>query len=72
VCGLIAPFAWRIGKRTVDEIDASQGRLGGRGSAQAGYILGLIGTALLGLGLLVVVGILVLMVVGTVSSSTTY
>ena len=36
VCGFIAPFAWRMGKRTVDEIDASQGRLGGRGSAQAG------------------------------------
>jgi hypothetical protein len=72
VCGFIAPFAWRIGKRTVDEIDASQGRLGGRGSAQAGYILGLIGTALLGLGLLVLVGILVLTIVGTVSTSTTY
>jgi hypothetical protein len=72
VCGFIAPFAWRIGKRTVDEIDASQGHLGGRGSAQAGYVLGLIGTALLGLGLLVLVGILVLTIVGTVSSSTTY
>jgi len=71
VCGFIAPFAWRIGKRTVDEIDASQGRLGGRGSAQAGYILGLIGTVLLGLGLLVLVGLLVLTIVGTVSSSTT-
>ena len=71
VCGFIAPFAWRIGKRTLDEIDASQGRLGGRGSAQAGYILGLIGTVLLGLGLLVGVGILVLTIVGTVSSSTT-
>ncbi len=71
VCGFIAPFAWRIGKRTVDEIDASQGRLGGRGSAQAGYILGLIGTVLLGLGLLVLVGLLVLTIVSTVSSSTT-
>ena len=40
-----------MGKRTVDEIDASNGQLGGRGSAQAGYILGLIGTILLGLGL---------------------
>jgi hypothetical protein len=52
VCGLIAPFAWRIGKRTVDEIDASHGQLGGRGTAQAGYVLGIIGTALLLLGLL--------------------
>jgi hypothetical protein len=51
LCGLAAPFAWRIGKNAVDEIDASQGILGGRGQAQAGYILGLIGTILLGLGL---------------------
>jgi hypothetical protein len=72
VCGFVAPFAWRIGKRTVDEIDASQGRLGGRGSAQAGYILGLIGTALLALGLLVLVGILVLTVIGTTTNGTTY
>ena len=73
VCGFIAPFAWRIGKRTVDEIDASQGRLGGRGSAQAGYILGLIGTVLLGLGLLFLVGIVVVTIIGAAtSSSTTY
>jgi hypothetical protein len=52
VCGLVAPFAWRIGKRTVDEIDASHGQLGGRGTAQAGYVLGIIGTGLLLLGLL--------------------
>ena len=55
ICGFVAPFAWRMGKRTVDEIDASQGQLGGRGSAQAGYVLGLIGTVLLGIGLLIVV-----------------
>ena len=50
ICGIIAPFAWRMGKRAVDEIDASQGQLGGRGQAQAGYILGVIGTILLGAG----------------------
>ena len=74
VCGFVAPFAWRIGKTTVDEIDASQGRLGGRGAAQADYILGLIGTALLALGLLVLVGFLVLAIIGatTTSSSTTF
>ncbi len=73
VCGFLAPFAWRIGKRTVDEIDASQGQLGGRGSAQAGYILGLIGTVLLGLGLLFLVGIVVVTIIGAATSnSTTY
>jgi drug/metabolite transporter (DMT)-like permease len=51
-CGFVAPFAWIMGKKAVDEIDASQGRLGGRGQAQAGKILGLVGTVLLVLGVL--------------------
>ena len=55
VCGVISPFAWRIGKRAVDEIDASRGQLGGRGSAQAGYVLGLVGTVLLGFAALALV-----------------
>jgi hypothetical protein len=52
ICTVIAPFAWRIGKKTMDEIDASGGRLGGRGMAQAGYIMGIIGTVVLVLGVL--------------------
>jgi hypothetical protein len=55
ICGVIAPFAWRMGKKTMDEIDASGGALGGRGMAQAGYIMGIIGTVFLALGLLFVV-----------------
>jgi hypothetical protein len=58
-CTVLSPFAWRIGKRAVSEIDASRGQLGGRGSAQAGYVMGLIGTIMLG----IVVGGLVLVVV---------
>jgi hypothetical protein len=71
VCGLVAPFAWRMGKKTVDEIDASNGQLGGRGSAQAGYILGLIGTVLLGLGLLFLLLFGTLAIIGATTSSTT-
>ncbi|MEO5708557.1 MAG: DUF4190 domain-containing protein [Nocardioidaceae bacterium] len=56
LCSVVAPFAWRLGKRTLDEIDASQGQVGGRGAAQAGYVLGIIGTVVLGLALLVIVG----------------
>jgi hypothetical protein len=70
VCGVIAPFAWRIGKRTVDEIDASHGQLGGRGSAQAGYVLGIIGTVLLGLGLLILAAYAVLLLVAFSSRAT--
>jgi hypothetical protein len=49
LCSVVAPFALVIGRRTVKEIDASGGTLGGRGMAQAGYILGIIGTVLLAL-----------------------
>jgi Domain of unknown function (DUF4190) len=67
LCGLAAPFAWRIGKNAVDEIDRSQGTLGGRGQAYAGQILGLIGTILLVVGIVALLGILVL---GVASVST--
>jgi hypothetical protein len=60
LCQVLGPFAWKIGKQTVDEIDAAQGRLGGRGAAQAGYILGIVGTVLLGLAVIYVLFILVI------------
>ncbi|HLN77151.1 MAG TPA: DUF4190 domain-containing protein [Nocardioidaceae bacterium] len=47
LCGVLAPFAWSIGSKTLKEIDASNGMVGGRGAAQAGYILGIVGTVLL-------------------------
>ena len=48
---LAAPFAWRTGGRAVKEIDAQPGRWSGREQAQAGRIMGMIGTALLVLGI---------------------
>ena len=69
VCGFVAPFAWRIGKRTVDEIDASGGQWGGRSTAKAGYILGLIGTILLILGVLTFVILLVVGGLGVMTQS---
>src|SRR5919109_535991 len=47
VCGVVAPFAWSFGKTSLDNIRASPGRYAGEGMAQAGYILGIIGTCLL-------------------------
>ncbi len=54
-CSLCGPFAWVIGKRAVDEIDASGGRIGGRGLAQAGYICGIVGTAFLAISIVVII-----------------
>ncbi len=62
-CQILSPFAWSIGKKTVEEIDASNGQLGGRGQAQAGYVLGVVGTILLGLGLLFLLGMGLLLLV---------
>lgn len=58
ICGILAPFALVIGRNSVKEIDASGGRLGGRGKAQAGFICGIIGTVLLALGVLAVIVLL--------------
>jgi Domain of unknown function (DUF4190) len=50
---ILGPFAWVIGRKAVVEIDASGGQMGGRGQAQAGYVLGIISTALFVLWLVV-------------------
>jgi uncharacterized membrane protein YjgN (DUF898 family) len=59
LCQLLAPVAWVVGKRTKDEIDASGGRYGGRASAQAGYLLGVLGTVLVLLVLIVVAVVII-------------
>ncbi|WP_067852266.1 DNA translocase FtsK 4TM domain-containing protein [Nocardia shimofusensis] len=69
LCQLCAPFAWFMGKRVLDEIDASGGAIGGQGSAKAGYICGIIGTILLLLYVLAIVLMVVLVLIGAISSS---
>jgi hypothetical protein len=70
-CQILSPFAWSIGKKTVAEIDASQGRLGGRTQAQVGYILGIVGSVLLILAaaFLVVWLVFVLIAIGTTATN---
>lgn len=69
VCGVVAPFAWSMGNQVIREIDAAQGGMGGRSSAQAGRICGIIGTVLLAFSVLAVVAVVGLAVVGTTSSN---
>ncbi len=52
VCGVCGPFALFIGRRAMREIDASAGRQGGRGFAQAGFIMGIVSSCLLVVGVL--------------------
>jgi hypothetical protein len=69
LCQVIAPFAWSTGKRAVDQIDAAHGQLGGRGMAQAGYVMGVIGTVILGLYVLFIVALIGFGALGAVFSS---
>ncbi|MFD5175359.1 DUF4190 domain-containing protein [Nocardia sp. NPDC058379] len=70
LCGILAPFAWAKGRSVLGEIDASQGRVGGRSQAYAGYIMGIVGTAVLAVGLLVTVAsVVVFVLVGAAESS---
>lgn len=68
VCGIAAPFAWVIGNRVIAEIDASNGQVGGRSTANAGRICGIIGTVLLGLGLLFAVIVVIVALAGVSTS----
>src|SRR4051812_12281488 len=71
MCGvgfLASPFAWALGHSAVKEIRASQGRLGGEGTARAGMVMGIIGTVLLILAVLGLIAFAVLIAVGDSSS----
>lgn len=57
LCGLplvVSPFAWVTGHRVLNEIRAARGQLAGESSAQAGMVLGIIGSVLLVIWLLVI------------------
>ncbi len=69
VCSILGPFAWMMGNRVVREIDASRGQMGGRSSANAGRICGIIASVLLGLGLLAFVLFFVFAIAAGTSSS---
>lgn len=61
---LLSPFALFMGLASKKRIDASNGALTGRGSAQAGFILGIIGTVILALGIVLVAIIVIIGVSG--------
>lgn len=71
-CQVLGPFAWWMGKKTLDEIDAAGGRYGGRGAAQAGYVMGVVGTVLLALALvfLAVYAVFFVAIIGGTTLST--
>ena len=69
LCQVLAPVAWVMGNRVVAEIDASNGQVGGRSTANAGRICGIVGTVLLGLALLVTVAAVVVVLIAAASEA---
>ncbi|MDF1606043.1 DUF4190 domain-containing protein [Nocardioides sp. YIM 152315] len=68
---VLSPFAWAMGGRAVREIDAAPpGTYDGRDQANAGRIMGIVGTVLLVLGVLAVAAIIAIAVAVSESSST--
>jgi ABC-type Fe3+ transport system permease subunit len=61
LCPLCGPVAWVLGRKAEQEVDASGGRIGGRGLGTAGKILGIIGT-------LFIVLFIVLLLLGTMTN----
>lgn len=47
LCQILGPVAWVMGRRARDEIDASNGGLGGRTQVTVGYVCGIVATCLL-------------------------
>jgi hypothetical protein len=69
ICGgILSPFAWVMGHREMQAIDAGRRPPDNRGTANAAKILGIVGTVLLGLW--VIGGILFVLFVTVASVST--
>jgi len=70
ICGVLAPFAWSMGNKELAAIDEGRRPPENRGTANAGRILGIVGTVLLALGILVFLLIFVAGVSFTVFENT--
>ncbi len=59
VCGVLAPVAWIMGKNELEAIDSGRRPPANRGTANAGRILGIVGTVLIGVALVFLILLLV-------------
>ena len=70
VCQILGPFAWVMGNRVVREIDAGGGAVGGRSTANAGRICGIIATVLIGLSVVLLIGVVLLAIAAGTQTNT--
>jgi uncharacterized membrane protein YjgN (DUF898 family) len=69
ICQVLAPFAWSMGAKEMQAIDAGRRPPENRGTANAAKILGIVGTVLLGLGVIAAILFIVFFSVAAVSTS---
>jgi uncharacterized membrane protein YjgN (DUF898 family) len=69
ICQVLAPFAWSMGVKEMQAIDAGRRPPENRGTANAAKILGIVGTVLLGLGVIAAILFIVFFSVAAVSTS---
>lgn len=69
---IISPVALFLGRSSMKKIDASQGQLAGRGMAQAGFIMGIIGTVILVLTIIAIGAVIAIGVGGGFDSGSDY
>ena len=69
VCQVLGPFAWSMGNKALREIDASEGQVGGRNTVNIGRILGIVGTGILVVSVLLLVIFFVVAGIGIYSAS---
>ncbi len=67
-----SPFAWYIGAKAKREIVAEPGRWSGQNDAQAGVIMGIIGTVLIALGVAALIVFALFAVLVLSSGASTY
>ena len=67
--GILSPFAWVMGNREMQAIDAGRRPPENRGTANAAKILGIVGTVLLGLGIIIGILFIVFFSVAAVTTS---
>jgi len=68
ICQILAPFAWSMGNKEMQAIDAGRRPPENRGTANAARILGIVGTVLLGIA---IIGVILFFTVFSIAAVTT-
>ncbi|HKX75698.1 MAG TPA: DUF4190 domain-containing protein [Acidimicrobiia bacterium] len=69
LCQILGPIAWKMGNDELKAIADQRRPADGQAMAQAGKICGIVGTALLGVAVLFIIGFFLLLTLGIITSA---